>query len=137
MSRVTILSTDDWSEVYVSDYGYYYFEFSQDGRYIALGTQFDIEKIIVVDLTDFSVKNEILKKMDFSNMRIKGLIAYYDHINYFIQRGAQGWYTKNELLALSKEKYSSLLKDIGLDENIGKVKGREAQVDRVIKLIYG
>ena len=129
-----IVSVGDWKIKYSSKQYFQNFKFSPDGKYLVGGIAHDDSTIDLIDLETFQLVKKISFNLDFSKVNITGMKAPGWIINYYIKRGAKGWYSKDELLSMGADDYGKLLKRLEYDSSKGFFdKSRDNQVRIILK----
>ncbi|NMO18735.1 hypothetical protein HPC49_13210 [Pyxidicoccus fallax] len=107
---IEVFSTADWSRVYSSPAHFEQFEFSPDGALLAMGPQFNGDRVLVVDLDSGRVVFERSLKLDFSGTYVRGLKAPLPNLKALYERGAQGRYTRAEVEGMSDRELDILMR---------------------------
>jgi hypothetical protein len=130
-----VVSTKDWQTVYKSSSSNDRVAFSPDSKHFAIGSSYDDPNISVLDINTLEVVKLLNRKLNFSELNIRGLIAPIWHISFYINRGAQGWYSKEELLAVSDAELESIIKGLRL-ENEELPASKPEKVEEIIRMAY-
>ncbi|MCR8557988.1 pentapeptide repeat-containing protein [Mucilaginibacter sp. BJC16-A38] len=124
---VVILQTSDWEEIYSLNESYEVIRFSPDSRYVAFSDSYEDNNIIWLDLKSLQVFKRVVNNFDLSQTRISGLQAPSSNVKYFLDRGAKGWFTKEELLQMEPIAFKKFIETVGHGK-ITKYKSRKKQV---------
>jgi uncharacterized protein YjbI with pentapeptide repeats len=131
---VDVFNVPKWNKIF-STKKFGLAKFTPDSNYVILGmTHWDCD-IAIVDLNSLEEIHYISHKLDFSQMNIKGLKAPSLYIDFFVKRGAKGWYTKEDLEKLSELELKEILALMKRTADNSSMLNRKKIIDDILRCV--